>query len=255
MKRFLPAALSLSMALVCSPAFAHFQEVIPSHDIVSTPAQSNIDLNLFFTHPMEMEPAMNMGQPVQFGVVGPDGKQDLLSTLKPITRQNVKAYETKYQIKKPGDYLFYLEPAPYWEPAEGKMIIHYTKVVVDAYGMADNWDAEVGLPVEIEPLSRPFGLWTGNEFRGVVKHNGKPVPFAEIEVEWVNDGSVTPPSDPYKTQVIKADANGTFSYAMPHSGWWGFAALIDGPKSKNPEGKMVPTELGGLIWVQTRDMK
>lgn len=255
MNRLLSTLLSLSLAVPAIPALAHFQELIPSTDIVSTPAESNIDLNLFFTHPMEMEPAMNMGQPVQFGVVGPDGKQDLLSTLSPITRQNVHAYTSQYQIKKPGDYLFYLQPAPYWEPAEGKMITHYTKVIVDAYGMANNWDAMVGLPVEIEPLSRPFGLWTGNEFRGIVKHNGKPVPFAEIEVEWVNDGSVTPPSDPYKTQVIKADANGTFSYVMPHSGWWGFATLIDGKPSKNPEGKMVDTELGGLIWVQTRDMQ
>ncbi|WP_428624082.1 DUF4198 domain-containing protein, partial [Sedimenticola sp.] len=156
----------------------------------------------------------------------------------------------------PGDYLFYLQPAPYWEPAEGKMIEHYTKVVVDAFDGASDWDRLVGFPVEIEPLVRPYGLWTGNLFQGVVKRNNEPVPFARLEIEWLNDGSVTPPADAYLTQVIKADANGTFSYALPRAGWWGFAALLEGPdKLPGPDGAAVPVEQGALIWVFARDMK
>jgi hypothetical protein len=27
------------------------------------------------------------------------------------------------------------------------------------------------------------------------------------------------------TQVVKADANGVFTYGVPFAGWWGFAAL------------------------------
>ena len=151
---------------------------------------------------------------------------------------------------------FYLEPAPYWEPAEGVMIVHYTKVVVDAYDAGEGWDAELGLPVEIMPLTRPYALWTGNLFRGVVKKDGHPVPYAEVEVEWINDGSVTPPADAYITQVVKADAGGVFAYAMPRAGWWGFAALTEGDeRMKNPQGVLVPVEAGGLIWVHTRDMK
>ncbi|GGZ05070.1 DUF4198 domain-containing protein [Shewanella fodinae] len=256
MLRNLPQLL-LTAILFCSfTVSAHFQELIPSHDIVSTPSESRLSLSLKFTHPMSQGPLMNMARPVQFGVVGPEGRQDLLASLQPQSIQGAQTFNALYQIKRPGDYLFYVEPAPYWEPAEGKMIVHYTKVVVDAFGMEDNWDAEVGLPVEIVPLTRPFGLWTGNLFQGVVKRNGKPVPFAEVEVEWCNDGSVTPPADPYITQVVRADANGTFSYVMPKAGWWGFAALLEGKKPmKNPEGKEVPVERGGLIWVFTRDMK
>ena len=76
----------------------------------------------------------------------------------------------------------------------------------------------VGLPVEIEPLVRPTGLWTGNLFRGIVTKGGEPVPFAEIEVEYVNDGSIAAPNDAFVTQVIKADAGGVFAYAMPRAG-------------------------------------
>ena len=136
------------------------------------------------------------------------------------------------------------------------MIIHYTKVVVDAFGAGEGWDADVGLPVEIAPLVRPYGLWTGNLFRGVVEKRGEPVPYAKVEVEWRNDGSLTPPSDPFITQVIKADANGVFSYAMPRAGWWGFAALLQGDiPMKNPDGREVPAEAGALIWVHARDMR
>jgi len=127
--------------------------------------------------------------------------------------------------------------------------------VVDAFGAEAGWDAMVGFPVEIEPLVRPYGLWTGNLFRGIVRKGGEPVPFAEVEVEWRNDGSVRPPADPFITQVIKADAAGVFAYAMPRAGWWGFAALVEGDRPMtNPDGELVPVEQGALIWVRTRDM-
>jgi cobalt/nickel transport protein len=55
--------------------------------------------------------------------------------------------------------------------------------------------------------------------------------------------------------VLKTDPNGVFSYTMSRAGWWGFAALIPGEeKMKNPEGKPVEVELGGLMWVKTVDM-
>jgi cobalt/nickel transport protein len=248
--------MALSMLLAASPAWAHFQELIPNADILAEDGDRTVHLDLTFTHPMERGPVMEMAAPIQFGVLAGGVKQDLRKALKAVRKGEGKtAYEASHKIAAPGDSVFYLEPAPYWEPAEGKMIIHYTKVVVD-FASGTGWDKLVGLPVEIEPLVRPYGLWTGNAFRGIVRKGGKPVPFAEIEVEWRNDGSVKAPSDPFITQVVKADASGQFSYVMPRAGWWGFAALVDGDKPlKGPDGKPVPVELGGLMWVKTQDMK
>jgi cobalt/nickel transport protein len=87
-----------------------------------------------------------------------------------------------------------------------------------------------------------------------VLKNGKPLPFAEIEVEWTNDGSVKPPADAFVTQVIKADAGGVFSYAMPKAAWWAFNAVSEGPQTTSPDGKPAGTEIGGTIWVHTVDM-
>jgi len=237
------------ISLYSALAFGHFQALLPSTDIVSQ-GKKSLELKLLFTHPMEQN-LMSMAKPTQFGVLIDGKKHDLLDTSKPQQQQGKTFYTATYPIKTPGDHIFYVEPAPYWEPAENKMIIHYTKVIVDAFDAQVGWDATVGFPVEIEPLVRPYGLWTGNLFQGIVKKHGQPVPFATIEVEYFNENKkIVPPSEPFVTQVIRSDANGVFSYVMPISGWWGFAALLDDDKPlKNPEGKEVPVELGGLMWV------
>lgn len=249
--------LFVALLLCTPPAFAHFQTIIPSTDIVSQETGPVITLDIAFTHPMEWGPIMEMGPPKKFAVLSRGRSTDLLPVLKKAKREGKTVYSALYNFKKPADAIFSIEPAPYWEPAEGKMIIHYTKVVVSAFGAEQGWDAAVGLPVEIIPLTRPYGLWTGNLFSGMVKKNGKPVPFAEIEVEYYNaNRTVKIPADPYVTQVIRADGNGVFSYAMPRAGWWGFAALVEGEqKMTGPQGTPVDVELGGLIWVRTRDMR
>ncbi len=250
-----PAVAAAALLLLTLTAQAHFQVILPATDIIPVEGPLQTSLRLIFTHPMEQGPVMNMKSPREFGVFYNGAKHDLLKTLTPQPLHGKMTYTTTFKFPAPADYIFYLAPAPYWEPAENKMIIHYTKVIVDVGDAQEGWDALVGLPVEIEPLVRPYGLWTGNVFRGIVRHDGKPVPFAEIEVEYWNAANkVHPPAQPFVTQVIKADSTGVFSYAIPRAGWWGFAALIEGPSMKNPAGRNVPSELGGLIWIRAVDM-
>lgn len=249
-----PVALAIAGILVLSaPAIAHFQEIIPSAEVL--PEGGRVEVDMVFTHPMEGGPTMEMKRPVRVGVLAQGQRTDLTGQITPRTVDGKAAWSLAHELKQPGGAVFYVEPQPYWEPAENKLIVHYAKVLVDAFASGEGWDALVGLPVEIRPLTRPTGLWTGNVFTGVVLRKGKPVPFAEIEVEFVNDGSVKAPNDAFVTQVLRADANGTFTYAIPRAGWWGFAALIEGDKpGKAPDGKSVPVEEGGLIWVKATDM-
>jgi cobalt/nickel transport protein len=255
MKKLTPFIVALLLSISVS-AYAHFQMIIPSTDIVSPTGSKDITLRLMFIHPMEGH-AMEMGKPVAFGVLVDGKKQDLLKSLAQNPYKGHSAFESSYKIKRPGDHIFYVEPAPYWEPAEGLMIVHNTKVVVNAFGLEEGWDAELGSEMEIVPLVRPYGLWAGNLFRGIVKKNGKPLPFSEVEVEYFNEnGAVKPPANAFITQVVKADSNGVFSYAMPLAGWWGFAALSESEhKMKGPEGEEVPVEVGGVMWVHTAEMK
>lgn len=235
---------------------AHFLELIPQHAVVSEQTDRSINLDIQFTHPMASGPRMDMGMPVRFGVMTRGEKEDLLSSLTKEEDDGKRHYSSSYSIQQPGDHVFFIEPEPYWEPSEQAMIIHYTKAIVSAYGGDGAWDQLVGMPVEIEPMTQPYGLWSGNLFRGVVLKDGEPVPGATVEVEWRNDGSVAIPSDEFVTQTIKADQQGVFSYAMPREGWWGFAALLTADKPmKNPDGETVDVEEGGLIWVYVQDME
>lgn len=248
--RFLLRAVFASV-VACSPglAQAHFLQMIPTADV--PPAGETVTLDLSFTHPMERGPVMELVRPKRFGAKINGAVRDLSGTLKAGTRQGKTIWTSPFKPSEPGAAVFFVEPEPYWEPAEGKFIVHYAKVVVDVDASGKGWDAMVGLPVEIEPLTRPTGLWVGNLFRGIVRRDGQPLPFAEIEVEFVNDGSVKAPNDAFVTQVIKADAHGVFAYAMPRSGWWGFAALVESDqKLKGPKGEDAPVELGGVMWVK-----
>lgn len=243
----------LGLTLAATGAGAHFQQILPSAD-VTEPGQA-VTLEMVFTHPMERGPVMEMKRPRRFGALIEGKFQDLSATLREGKRQGATMWTSTWAPRQPGVGVFYVEPQPYWEAAEGKYIVHHAKVVVDAGAVGKDWDGLVGAPVEIEPLVRPTGLWAGNLFQGIVRKDGKPVPFAEIEVEFVNDGSVKPPNDAFVTQVIKADGAGVFTYAMPRAGWWGFAALVEADeKMKSPTGEDAPVELGALMWVKATAM-
>ena len=241
-------------------ASAHFQMIVPSDDMVKQREPRDISLDLMFWHPYEGF-GMHMKTPAQFGVLADGKKTDLRDTLKPVKYRDIngdefEGFNAQYSLRRPGDHIFYVEPVPYWEPSEQSFIVHYTKVIVNAFGFEHGWDEEVGLKTEIVPLTRPYGLYTGNVFQGIVKVNGKPAPYTEVEVEYYNkDGKLKPEADPMITQVVKADSSGVFTYAMPKAGWWIFAALNQNDKPMMRDGKEYPVEIGAVLLVETHDMK
>jgi cobalt/nickel transport protein len=235
---------------VCGMASGHFGMVIPSDSMVMQGDSRKVNVRLSFSHPMEGI-GMELVKPEEFGVVANGKKQNLLNYLKEIQVMGHTAWEVAYGIKRPGVYTFHMTPKPYWEPAEDCFIIHYTKTVVAAFGSDEGWDDEIGLKTEIVPLAKPFGLYGGNVFQGIVKLDGRPVPYSEIEVEYYNeDGRCEAPTDYMVTQTIKADQNGVFTYAAPGPGWWGFAALNTADYKLEHNGEKKDVEIGAVIWVR-----
>jgi cobalt/nickel transport protein len=253
-KHFRIVALSILLLFSAwGSAMAHFGMIIPSKQMVVAGEGNTVNLKVMFAHPVERV-GLDLEKPAAFGVFH-DGKMtDLLDALAPARIMGKKAWEMKYQVKKPGVYTFCMEPKPYFEPAEDIYIVHYTKVVVAAFGLEEGWDREAGLRTEIVPLSRPFGLYGGNVFQGIVKVQGKPVPYADVEVEYYRTDDAKggeKPNEYMVTQVVKADGNGVFTYGVPKAGWWGFAAL--NTDDRKIEGKEV--EIGAVIWVHFIEMK
>ncbi len=252
----LSSVAALTLATVAS---AHFGMIIPSKDIVGKEDKKEIGILVQFTHPFEGGPLMQMDKPEKFGVVIGDQVTDLLGTLKEKKIDGKSTWETNFKITKPADYVFFMLPKPYWEPAEDKFIVHATKVIVDALGAEEGWDkpiaAAAGIPAEIVPLTRPFGLYAGNMFTGQVLKDGKPAADANVEVEWWGKGKTKAPTDSHVKQVVKTDPNGIFSFAMPKAGWWGFSAIMEADAPLKHEGKDKKAELGAVLWVHAYPMQ
>ena len=235
------------------PALAHFGMIIPSSSMILEQGDAAIGLELSFSHPMAGQ-GMPLARPKSVGVVSEGKRENLGAALREIQIMDQAAWELPYTVKRPGVYQFIMEPQPYWEPAEDCFIIHYAKTYVAAFGEEAGWDEPAGLKTEIVPLTRPFGNYAGNVFQGRVLFDGKPVPGAEVEVEFYNrERRYAPPNDYFITQVIKADADGVFTYGVPFAGWWGFAALSTSAETLQHEGRPKSVELGAVLWVEFAD--
>ncbi len=252
-------------AVVAPPAAAHFQ-------LLYTPtllraSGGPIVLKMPFSHPAASGYVMEMAPPEQLIMVRRGRRTDLTEHLRQITwtsseNTNV-AWEAPVRLRGLGDYVFALTPAPYLEPSEDAYIQQITKTIVNVGGLPTDWDAPLGLPAEIVPLARPYTLYAGGSFSGRVLSAGEPVPFAEIEVEYMNfppdlaadafaaTGLTTPPHPAFETLSIRADQTGTFTFGLPRAGFWGFAALGVGPETSYQSKDM---SQDAVIWVQARDM-
>jgi cobalt/nickel transport protein len=259
-------------------AQAHFQVIYLPKLALTSEDSAQQRLQLFFTHPFEGGPVMDMGKdlegnlrpPFEFGMLHKGERIDLTSQLQDISFRGVASqgagFAAEVTFRGLGDYVFFLEPAPYYDKPEDAYIQHVTKVIANRGGLSTDWDTDVKLPVEIRPLTKPYALWAGNVFQGqVLRKNGdemEPVPFAEVEVEFFNfaveenrvnaQPIVGTPQAAFVTQVIFADENGVFTYGMPRAGWWGFAAIGAGGEGMY-RGKAL--ELGAVLWVEATEMK
>ncbi|MBW1764877.1 MAG: DUF4198 domain-containing protein [Deltaproteobacteria bacterium] len=248
-------AILLSISISVMPCLAHFGMVIPSDSMVMPEDNRTISIAISFSHPFEGI-GMKLSRPGRFMVMVNGKTQELITGLRQSKVMGEQAWQLDYKINRPGVYTFFMEPEPYWEPAEDCYIIHYTKTAVGAFGSEEGWDDPLGIKTEIVPLTRPFGLYTGNLFQGVVMLNGGPVPYAEVEVEYYNkDGKAEAPTDYMITQVLKSDSNGVFSYTVPKAGWWGFAALNMSDEKIKHKGENKDVELGAVIWVEFHEWK
>jgi cobalt/nickel transport protein len=270
MKKKLMLLSGLMVLLMAAPALAHFQMVYTPE--IALMKGGTLNFKLVFTHPFSAGHTMDMGKPEGFYMLYSKGdkpvKTDLMKAVKPIEWESQghkgKAYEADVKIRKMGDYILVFTPAPYLEEEEGIYIQQISKVIVNVGGLPGNWNEAVGLPAEIVPLNKPYAMWTNNVFRGIVLKEGKPVPDAEIEVEYMNHQPLTDknkfaekaeaeaPHPAFETMTIFADKDGQFSFGIPKAGWWGFCALGVGSATEF-NGKELSQD--AVIWIKAVDMK
>lgn len=265
----------LLCAGLSSTALPHFQLLYTPEAALKESAA--VPLALVFSHPFDNGFTMAMGKPEAFYVISQRGdaepkKSDLLQYLEPVQWTSGDSSKAAAYLARPprsvtrslGDYTYVLRPAPYYEKSEDKYIQQITKTVVNIGGLPGEWDKPLGLPVEVVPLDKPYANWVGGVFRAVIMSGGKPVPHAEVEIEYLNHepqidakrfdpkGKVTVPQDSFITLSIRADAMGQVIIGLPKAGWWGICALnLD----NNLKHKGKELSLDAVLWVKATDMK
>lgn len=240
-------------------ALAQIGLLIPSGDMLRQGDAPALALRLGLFDPLARQVSEGAA-PKRLGVQHLGEETDLLAALKPAGANGPRARIAEFAAQRPGDYTFYVENAPRWDAGDEQFVVPLAKVCVNVAVLEEGWDEPVGLEAEIVPLSRPYGLWTGNLFSGQVLLNGEPAPYVAIEVAWLGDAPEAPaavaqPAAAYRVQKLRADASGVFHYAMPKAGWWVFAATLDADWTLPRAGDDKPVAIVTSYWVQTRDMQ
>ena len=269
---FLAAALAFGSVV---PVSAHFM-VVYTPEIALGKIEGDTEMRIVFTHPAEAGHVMSIDSVQEFYAVHQRGESDpksidMKSLLQEVVWKNPESSGSAFaasiprkELRNAGDYSFVVTPGYYYEKDEDIYIQQIAKLIINVGGMPGNWNEPLGLPCEIVPLIKPYALWTGNVFRAQVLSKGKPVPGAEVEIEYMNHmpdinsnsmsakSTVTYPHSAFVAQTIIADDQGYIVFGIPRAGWWGFAALGVGPDTEY-KGKKLSQD--AVIWVKAVDMK
>ncbi len=278
-----------------SPVPTNFALILPEKAVVDEVPQSALNFTLDMLRPFldpdfprdhptlalamsTLEPfsgqALPMQPPQSFTALHFRGEEaqrmEHLALVEEVMIYDQPGYRAVVPLPEAGAHHFVLQTKATWQPEADRFVQHVSKVQVAALGSAEGWDRPAGLPFEIVPLSRPFGLCAGMSFTGQVVREGKPVPGARVEIAWLNSAvkpdmrplpaagqSPAPPKNrrsprpaPYRaTQELRADSQGVFTFACPRAGWWVFAASDAGDPLQDPEGQQKPLEIRTDFWV------
>jgi len=250
--------LFVAVIAVCSVFFAvrtltaQYHAAIPTTDYIGVNDSKKISVELLFTRPL-LGDIVSMEKPKRCGGSIAGGEiDDLMPSLKEFKFKGISKWRADYEIKKPGAHVFFTETSPTWIPKEDLFTVDNVKVVVGAMGDDTGWDRELGLKTEIIPLARSYGLLKGHLFSGIVKIDGKPVPYATVKIVHYAKKKKKDPTPAHAFQVVKSDGNGVFHYAMVKAGWWLYYTRTPaGYTLKSPEGKEKEVRFGAALWVGT----
>lgn len=182
------------------------------------------------------------------GVMQPE-RVDLLGDVEEAQYLDKKAWGANVALDKPGLYQFIIETRPWWNEADQRYDQHYVKSFLPVYGVETGWEYPAGLPVEIVPLSRPFGLSNPSLFSGRVLDHGKPRAGVIIRAQRINLENCPVPSRWHEDVAVRSNERGEFALVLNRPGWWCCTAIMEGTPLKGNDGDPRPLQIGSAVWV------
>ncbi len=182
------------------------------------------------------------------GAMQPE-RADVLGDVEEAQYLDKKAWGANVALDKPGLYQFIIETRPWWNEAEQRYDQHYVKSFLPVYGVESGWEHPAGLPVEIVPLSRPFGLSNPCLFSGRVLAHGKPRAGALVRAQRINLEKCVVPSRWHEDTTVRTNDRGEFSLILNRPGWWCCTAIVEGTPLKGHDGDPRPLQIGSIVWV------
>jgi cobalt/nickel transport protein len=252
--------LSLTwLGLTFTSAHAHYNMLLPQ----TSAAKKGEPVSIIYQwgHPFEHQ-LFDAPTPENMTLIAPDGKKhDLTKSLEHITQETAdgkKAAAYRFQITpdQRGDYILVLNTPPIWMEEDQEFLQDTVKVVLHVQAQK-GWDTAAGLPLELLPLTRPYGLQPGMVFQAQVATAGprgsEPISGTLVEIEHYNPESPKElPPDEQITRTAKTDPNGVVTCTLTDAGWWCLTAQRDGPK-KARAGKDYPVRQRSTLWVLVED--
>jgi len=252
--------MALMTFATAGPALAHFHTFWPdTHSGYGMPGE-RIAWQYFWGHPYEMI-LFDALKPNVY-VVTPEGKKQPLALqpatmLDPETSRTRRTYTFAYEPATVGDSWLVLEAPPYPIEEEGEAVQDYVKQCVHVMAQK-GWDRRLGLPIELVPLTMPYGLEAGFCFKARAYLDGRPLADATVEIEKFNGFHVREdalPVDefgmenvPMVTRVAKTDANGYVTCTLDEPGWWMVSVSAESG-TVTVDGTEYPRVLRGGLWV------
>jgi cobalt/nickel transport protein len=255
-------AATLAGLVPAAPAAAHFLTIYTPETMLEDDSRPLL-VDVIFWHPLFTGEVLDMVKPREFQVTHSVRDRSLLDRLSPITFRTWSdtgaAFTAEVPLSGEGDYVLSVVPEPYWDEDEQIYIQQIAKTYINVGHEVTEWYRPVGLPAEIVPINRPYDVYVGSTFTGVVLSNDEPVAGAEIEVEYIaalpdvrthTTGQPDVTGTKMESIITYSDANGYFTFGLPRAGWWGFAALGVGPEFRF-NGKQLSQD--AVLWVQARE--